>query len=92
MKSKENTKRKLIWAIGEIIRIDGFDSLSASKVARKAEVDRKLINRYFGGLTQLIEAHIVENDYWMLFADHIALISLIICLRCFMVISDINNS
>ncbi|WP_183574660.1 TetR/AcrR family transcriptional regulator [Mucilaginibacter sp. X5P1] len=71
MKSKENTKRKLIWAIGEIIRIDGFDSLSASKVARKAEVDRKLINRYFGGLTQLIEAHIVENDYWMLFADHI---------------------
>jgi len=71
MKDKEKTKRKLIWAVGEIIRLEGFDSLTASKVARKAEVDRKLINRYFGGLNSLIEAYVVENDYWMLFADHI---------------------
>jgi AcrR family transcriptional regulator len=71
VKDKEKTKRKLIAAVGEIIRIHGFDSLSASKVARKAEVDRKLIGRYFGGLNQLIEAYVVENDYWMLFADHI---------------------
>ncbi len=71
MKNKENTKRKLIWAVGEIIKMDGFESLSASKVARKAEVDRKLIGRYFGGLSQLIEAYVVENDYWMLFTDHI---------------------
>lgn len=49
MKNKENTKRKLIQAVAEIIKLEGFDSLSASKVARRAEVDRKLINRYFGG-------------------------------------------
>jgi AcrR family transcriptional regulator len=71
MKNKENTKRKLIWAIGETIRLEGFDSLSASKVARRAEVDRKLINRYFGGLNQLIEAYVVENDYWLLFTGRI---------------------
>jgi AcrR family transcriptional regulator len=71
MKNKENTKRKLIWALGETIRLEGFDSLSASKVARRAEVDRKLINRYFGGLNQLIEAYVVENDYWLLFTEHI---------------------
>jgi AcrR family transcriptional regulator len=71
MKNKETTKRKLIWAVGEVIRNEGFDSLSVSKVARKAEVDRKLIGRYFGGLNQLLESYIVENDYWMLFADHI---------------------
>lgn len=71
VKNKELTKRKLIWALGEIIKLDGFDSLSASKVARKAEVDRKLINRYFGGLNQLIEAYVVENDYWLLFTEHI---------------------
>lgn len=71
MKNKENTKRKLIWALGETIRLEGFDSLSSSKVARRAEVDRKLINRYFGGLNQLIEAYVVENDYWLVFNEHI---------------------
>jgi AcrR family transcriptional regulator len=72
MKDKETTKRKLIRAVGEIIKTEGFDALkSASKVARKAEVDRKLITRYFGGLNQLIEAYVVENDYWLLFTDHV---------------------
>jgi len=36
-----------------------------------AGVDRKLIYRYFGNLNNLIEAYIVENDYWMVFADHL---------------------
>jgi DNA-binding transcriptional regulator YbjK len=71
IKNKESTKRKLIWALGETIKLEGFNSLSASKVARKAEVDRKLITRYFGGLDQLIEAYVVENDYWLLFTEHI---------------------
>ncbi len=71
MKDKEETKRKLIWAVGEVIRTEGFDSLSASNIARKANVDRKLINRYFGGLNQLIEAYVAENDYWLLFTNHV---------------------
>jgi DNA-binding transcriptional regulator YbjK len=72
MKDKENTKRKLIWAVGEIIKTEGFNALkSASKIARKAEVDRKLITRYFGGINQLIEAYVVENDYWLLFTERI---------------------
>jgi len=63
IKNKELTKNKLLSAIGEIIKIEGFASLkSASKVARFAGVDRKLIGRYFGGLNQLIEAYVVEND------------------------------
>jgi AcrR family transcriptional regulator len=71
IKNKEITKRKLISALGETIKLEGFEALSASKVARRAEVDRKLINRYFGGLNQLIEAYVVENDYWLLFTEHI---------------------
>jgi len=72
IKNKELTKNKLLSAIGEIIKIEGFASLkSASKVARFAGVDRKLIGRYFGGLNQLIEAYVVENDYWLLFTEKI---------------------
>lgn len=69
MKNKELTKRKLVKAVGEIIRTEGFSNLKISKIAKHAEVDRKLVYRYFGGIDRLIEAYIVENDYWMIFAD-----------------------
>lgn len=68
MKDKENTKRNLIKAVGEVIKAEGFHSLRISKIAKYANVDRKLIYRYFGTLNYLIEAYIVENDYWMIFA------------------------
>ena len=69
MKDKEATKRKLIDAVGVIIKRDGFSTLKISTIAKVAEVDRKLIYRYFGGLNHLIEAYIVENDYWLLFSE-----------------------
>lgn len=71
MKDKEYTKRKLINAVGEIIRSNGINRIRISKVARLAEVDRKLVYRYFGNLNNLIETYITENDYWMLFAEHL---------------------
>jgi len=48
MKDKEQTKRRLIQAVGEIISTDGFSNLRISTISRKAGVDRKLIYRYFG--------------------------------------------
>lgn len=56
MKDKENTKRKLIQAVGEVIQSEGFHNLKISKISKKANVDRKLIYRYFGNLNYLIEA------------------------------------
>lgn len=29
------------------------------------------VTRYFGGLNQLTEAYVVENDYWLLFIERI---------------------
>jgi AcrR family transcriptional regulator len=69
-KNKAETKRRLILAVGEIVKEEGFSGLKISTIAKKAEVDRKLIYRYFGGLNYLIESYVVENDYWMLFADN----------------------
>jgi len=70
LKNKAETKRRLIQAVGEIIKEDGFENLKISTVARKAEVDRKLIYRYFGNLNYLIEAYIAENDYWLIFTEN----------------------
>lgn len=67
-KNKENTKLKLIHAVGEVIKKDGFSNLKISTIARQAQVDRKLIYRYFGDLNFLIEAYVAENDYWLKFS------------------------
>lgn len=71
MKDKEQTKRKLIDAVGIIIKTKGLDGVRISSVSRLAGVDRKLVYRYFGNLRNLIEAYVSENDYWMLFAEHL---------------------
>ncbi|WPU91720.1 TetR/AcrR family transcriptional regulator [Mucilaginibacter sabulilitoris] len=83
MKDKEQTKRKLIDAVGAIIKSRGFGSIRISKVARQAGVDRKLIYRYFGNMNNLTEAYIVENDYWMVFAEQLN--------RLFQEVSDDNS-
>ena len=69
MKDRKVTERKLIEAVGEIIKTKGFSALQISKIARLADVDRKLVYRYFGNLPNLVEAYIIENDYWMVFSD-----------------------
>jgi AcrR family transcriptional regulator len=71
MKNKELTKRKLINAVGEIFRLEGHSGLGVNKVARLAGVSKKLIYRYFNTFENLVEAHVVETDYWMTFADHV---------------------
>ena len=69
IKNKELTKKKLVRAVGEIIKTEGFSALKISTIAKEANVDRKLVYRYFGNLDRLIESYIIENDYWMVFAD-----------------------
>ncbi|MBW4888939.1 TetR/AcrR family transcriptional regulator [Mucilaginibacter sp. HMF5004] len=69
IKDKELTKRKLIEAVGAILQTQGFGHLGVNNIARKAGVNKKLIYRYFGGVDQLVEAYVVERDYWMTFSD-----------------------
>ncbi|WP_158994138.1 TetR/AcrR family transcriptional regulator [Mucilaginibacter sp. L196] len=71
MKDKEQTKRKLIQAVGEIIKSKGYIGLGVNKIAKKAGVDKTLIYRYFGGVNYLIEAYVIEKDYWMTLSEEV---------------------
>lgn len=71
IKNKLLTKRKLIDAVAEIFHAEGYQGLGVNKVARIAGVSKKLIYRYFGTFEQLIEAYVVEIDYWMRLAEQI---------------------
>lgn len=63
--------RKLIDAVAFIFKNEGYAGLGVNKVAKLAEVHKKLIYRYFGSFERLVEAYVVETDYWMRFADHL---------------------
>lgn len=64
MKNKENTKRRLLDAVGDIIKKSGTGGLGVNKVAKKAGVSKILIYRYFGNLEQLIKTYVLEKDFW----------------------------
>lgn len=68
-RDKERTKLKLLHAVGEIIRKEGYQGLGVNKIAHHAGVNKKLIYRYFDGVDNLIEKYVREKDYWISFVD-----------------------
>jgi len=65
VKNKEQTMRRLIDAVGTIIKNKGYKGLGLNAIAREADVSKILIHRYFGGVDQLVEAYVLKNDYWI---------------------------
>ncbi|WP_339750723.1 TetR/AcrR family transcriptional regulator [Algoriphagus aquimarinus] len=70
-RNKERTKAKLVDAVGEIIRSEGYTKLGVNHIATVAGVSKKLIYRYFETPEKLIETYVRNKDYWMAF-DHLA--------------------
>ncbi|WDF81149.1 TetR/AcrR family transcriptional regulator [Mucilaginibacter sp. KACC 22773] len=68
IKNKELTKRKLVIAVGEILKSEGYKGLGVNRIAKQAGVNKKLIYRYFGNVNYLIETYVIENDYWLTFS------------------------
>ncbi|PUZ24656.1 transcriptional regulator, TetR family [Chitinophaga costaii] len=64
LRNKARTELKLIDALGEILSLKGFTGLNVKTVAEKAQLDRRLIYEYFGGLEGLIKAYLDRKDYW----------------------------
>jgi AcrR family transcriptional regulator len=51
-KDKESTKKKLIAAVADILSTEGYHGLGVNKAARMLGVEKKLIDRYFGNISQ----------------------------------------
>lgn len=71
-RNKERTKMKLIQAVGDIIRTQGYTKLGVNHIAATAGVSKKLIYRYFGTAKNLIETYVKGKDYWMVFRESIS--------------------
>ena len=63
-RNRETTRARLIQAVGTLLAREGFKGLGVNAVAREAGVDKVLIYRYFGGLSELIVAFGREGNFW----------------------------
>lgn len=64
LRDREATRTRLITAVGTLLAREGFKGLGVNAVAREAGVDKVLIYRYFGGLSELIAAFGREGNFW----------------------------
>lgn len=64
IRNKEKTKKKLLNAVGKIIKNKGYHALMVSKIAEEAGCDKKLIYEYFGNTENLITEYVKSQDYW----------------------------
>jgi AcrR family transcriptional regulator len=63
-RDREETKIRIVAAVGRQLAKAGFRDLGVNSIAREAGVDKVLIYRYFGGLSELLHAYSQKGDYW----------------------------
>lgn len=63
-RNKENTRQRLLDAVGEILRSKGYQALKVNQIAVTAGLDKKLIYNYFGSKDNLVGEYINSKDFW----------------------------
>lgn len=71
IRDKERTKQKLLSTVGIILKKESFTGLTVTNVAKKANMNRKLIYEYFGGIENLVKAYLNSRDYWSVSLEQI---------------------
>ena len=64
MKDREETRTKILRAVGDVLSSEGFQGIGINNIARRAGVDKVLIYRYFGDLPGLLREFASSGDYW----------------------------
>lgn len=64
MKNNENTQRKLIDAVDQIIKNEGLHALTIANLSTFTGVHKNLIFSCFGSMEGLLEVYIDKRDFW----------------------------
>jgi AcrR family transcriptional regulator len=64
-RDKEETKARILAAVGKLLAESGFKQLGVNAIARAAGVDKVLIYRYFEDLPTLLQTFGKEGNYWL---------------------------
>lgn len=68
-RDKEETKARILAAVGKLLAASGFKQLGINAIAREAGVDKVLIYRYFENLPSLLQTFGKEGNYWITVED-----------------------
>jgi len=63
-KDSQETRDRLVAAVGQLLAREGFQRIGVNAVAREAGVDKVLIYRYFDGITDLVAAFCRTEGFW----------------------------
>lgn len=63
-RAREETEQRLVHAVEELLRDEGFAALGVNAVAQRAGVDKVLIYRYFDGLPGLLRRYAESGSFW----------------------------
>lgn len=64
VRDKEETKARILAAVGKLLAESGFQKIGVNAIAREAGIDKVLIYRYFDSLPSLLRIFAYEGDYW----------------------------
>lgn len=64
-RDREATEGRLLDAVGELIREQGFERVGVNAVSAYSGVSKILIYRYFGSIEGLMAAYIRRHDFWI---------------------------
>lgn len=65
VRDKDETKARILAAVGKLLSESGFRQLGVNAIAREAGVDKVLIYRYFENLPSLLQTFAKEGNYWI---------------------------
>lgn len=63
-KDSQETRDRLVAAVGQLLAREGFQRIGVNAVAREAGVDKVLIYRYFDGIKDLVMAFCRTEGFW----------------------------
>lgn len=66
-RDREATERRMLTAVDEMVRMEGFEKIGVNALAAHCGVSKILIYRYFGSLEGLLAAYIRQHDFWINF-------------------------
>jgi len=63
-KRRTETEKKIVNAMREQLAENGFRQIGINAIARRANVSKELIYRYFGSIEAVLERLMREQDFW----------------------------
>jgi AcrR family transcriptional regulator len=64
IRDRSATEERILAAVGVVLARDGFGALGVNAIAREAGIDKVLIYRYFGGLSDLLQTWGASGRFW----------------------------